>query len=73
MYDTYFLKIDKTRFKQKVLPEILKIKMELTRPIKRGLVEMQGTAYVGDNIATEAHLLHKSLENQNHESAISLY
>ena len=31
--------------------------MELTRPIKRGLVEMQGAIYVGDNIATEAHLL----------------
>ena len=58
MYDTYFLKIDKTRFKQKVLPgDTLKIKMELTRPIKRGLVEMQGAIYVGDNIATEAHLL----------------
>jgi UDP-3-O-[3-hydroxymyristoyl] N-acetylglucosamine deacetylase/3-hydroxyacyl-[acyl-carrier-protein] dehydratase len=58
MYDTYFVKIDKTRFKQKVLPgDTLKIKMQLTRPIKRGLVEMEGAIYVGDNVVTEAHLL----------------
>ena len=56
--EAYFVKIDKTRFKQKVLPgDTLKIKMQLTRPIKRGLVEMEGAIYVGDNIVTEAHLL----------------
>lgn len=65
MYDTYFLKIDNTRFKQKVLPgDTLKIKMELTRPIKRGLVEMKGTIYVGDQVVTEAHLLAQIVRKQ---------
>ena len=66
MYDTYFLKIDNTRFKQKVLPgDTLKIKMELTRPIKRGIVEMKGTIYVGDQVVTEAQLLAQIVRKQD--------
>ena len=42
----------------------LKIKMELTRPIKRGLVEMKGTIYVGDQVVTEAHLLAQIVRKQ---------
>jgi UDP-3-O-[3-hydroxymyristoyl] N-acetylglucosamine deacetylase/3-hydroxyacyl-[acyl-carrier-protein] dehydratase len=57
-YDTYFLKIDKTRFKQKVVPgDTLILELELTRPIRRGLVQMKGKAYVGDKVATEAELM----------------
>lgn len=57
-YDTYFLKIDKVKFKQKVLPgDTLILKLELMRPIRRGICEMKGTAYVGNKIATEAELV----------------
>lgn len=56
-WDTYFVKIDKTKFKQKVLPgDTLILKMELLAPIRRGIVQMQGTAYVGDNIVSEGEL-----------------
>lgn len=56
-WDTYFLKIDNAKFKAKVLPgDTLIIKMELLRPIRRGMVVMQGTTYVGDKIVSEGEL-----------------
>ncbi len=56
-WDTYFLKIENTRFKQFVRPgDTLLLKMELLSPIRRGIVHMQGTAYVGDNIVAEGEL-----------------
>lgn len=57
-YDTYFLKIDKVKFKYKVVPgDTLILKLELMRPIRRGICEMKGTAFVGNKIATEAELV----------------
>ncbi|HRI02037.1 MAG TPA: bifunctional UDP-3-O-[3-hydroxymyristoyl] N-acetylglucosamine deacetylase/3-hydroxyacyl-ACP dehydratase, partial [Saprospiraceae bacterium] len=56
-WDTYFVKIDQTKFKQKVLPgDSLIMKMELAAPIKRGIVQMNGTAYVGNKLVCEAVL-----------------
>ncbi len=57
-YDTYFLKIDNCRFKQKVVPgDTMIIKMELVAPIRRGICEMKGTVYVGNKVMTEADLM----------------
>ncbi len=57
-YDTYFIKIDKARFKQKVVPgDTLLLKLELVNPIRRGICEMKGMAYVGNKLATEAELV----------------
>ncbi|WP_246008188.1 bifunctional UDP-3-O-[3-hydroxymyristoyl] N-acetylglucosamine deacetylase/3-hydroxyacyl-ACP dehydratase [Chitinophaga lutea] len=57
-YDTYFLKIDNCKFKQKVLPgDTMVLKMELLSPIRRGLVEMRGTAFVGNKVVTEADMV----------------
>lgn len=57
-YDTYFLKIDKVRFKQVVRPgDTLILKLELLNPIRRGICEMKATAYVGNKLATEAELV----------------
>lgn len=56
-WDTYFLKVDNTRFKAMVRPgDTLIIKMELLEPIRRGIVHMQGTAYVGSKIVSEGEL-----------------
>ena len=56
-WDTYFLKIDNTKFKAKVSPgDTLILKMELIEPIRRGIVHMQGTAYVGSKIVSEGEL-----------------
>ncbi len=56
-YDTYFLKIDNCKFKQKVVPgDTLILKMELTNPVRRGICEMKGTIFVGSKIVCEADL-----------------
>lgn len=56
-WDTYFLKIDNTKFKAKVSPgDTLILKMELLEPIRRGIVRMQGTAYVGSKLVSEGEL-----------------
>ncbi|MEP7196398.1 MAG: bifunctional UDP-3-O-[3-hydroxymyristoyl] N-acetylglucosamine deacetylase/3-hydroxyacyl-ACP dehydratase [Saprospiraceae bacterium] len=56
-WDTYFLKADNAKFRQKVVPgDTLILKMELISPIRRGLVIMNGTAYVGNKVVCEAEL-----------------
>lgn len=65
-YDTYFLKIDNCKFKQKVVPgDTLILKMELLHPIRRGICEMKGTVYVGDKIVTEAVLVAQIVKRPN--------
>jgi UDP-3-O-[3-hydroxymyristoyl] N-acetylglucosamine deacetylase/3-hydroxyacyl-[acyl-carrier-protein] dehydratase len=57
LWDTYFLKMDNVKFKSMVTPgDTLILKMELLSPIRRGIVHMQGTAYVGDRIVSEGEL-----------------
>lgn len=56
-WDTYFLKIENAKFKQKIVPgDTILFKMELLAPIRRGICQMQGTAYVGNKIVSEAEL-----------------
>jgi len=57
-YNTYFVKINNCKFKQKVGPgDTMILKMELNSPIRRGLCDMKGTVYVGGKVATEADLV----------------
>jgi UDP-3-O-[3-hydroxymyristoyl] N-acetylglucosamine deacetylase/3-hydroxyacyl-[acyl-carrier-protein] dehydratase len=53
-YDTYFLKIDNCKFKQKVGPgDTMILKMELIEPIRRGICVMKGSVYVANKLCTE--------------------
>ena len=57
-YLTYFMKIDNVRFKRQVVPgDTLIFKLELLAPIRRGICQMQGYAYVNGKLATEAVLM----------------
>lgn len=57
-YDTYFLKIDHCKFKNKVVPgDTMILKMELMNPVRRGICEMKGTIFVGDKIVAEAEMV----------------
>ena len=59
-YDTYFIKIDKVKFKNKVVPgDTVLFKMELLSPMRRGIIEMKGSAYVGNKLVSEAELMAK--------------
>ncbi len=65
-YDTYFLKIDQAKFKHMVVPgDTLIMKLELIAPIRRGLVEMKATAFVGNKVAAEALLLARIQKRQD--------
>jgi len=57
-YLTYFMKIDKVKFKQQVLPgDTLIFRMELITPIRRGICHMQAFAYANGKLVTEAELM----------------
>ena len=64
-YDTYFLKIDNTKFRNKVVPgDTLMLKMVLSAPIRRGIVQMHGTAYVGNTIVSEGDFTAQIVKRQ---------
>jgi UDP-3-O-[3-hydroxymyristoyl] N-acetylglucosamine deacetylase / 3-hydroxyacyl-[acyl-carrier-protein] dehydratase len=68
-WDTYFLKIDETKFKQKVVPgDTLIFKLELLEPIRRGIVVMKGSAFVGNKLVSEAHLTAQIVRRTTNES-----
>ena len=57
-YLTYFMKIDKVKFKHKVLPgDTLIFERELVSPIRRGICHMFGRAFVGNKIVMEGELM----------------
>jgi UDP-3-O-[3-hydroxymyristoyl] N-acetylglucosamine deacetylase/3-hydroxyacyl-[acyl-carrier-protein] dehydratase len=57
-YLTYFMKIDKVKFKQKVLPgDTLIFKAELITPIRRGICHMQAYGYANNKLVVEAELM----------------
>lgn len=58
LYSTYFMKINNVKFKQKVLPgDSVVFELQLMSAIRRGLVEMAGTAYVNGKVVAEAEML----------------
>ena len=64
-WDTYFLKIDNAKFKQKVVPgDTLIMRLELLSPIRRGICEMHGTVFVGNKVVTEADLVAQIVRKQ---------
>jgi len=57
-YLTYFMKIDKVKFKNKVLPgDTLIFDLELISPIRRGICHMFGRAFVGNKIVMEGEMM----------------
>ncbi len=64
-YSTYFLKIDKLKFRQKVVPgDTLILKMELTDAIRRGIITMFGQAFVGNNLVLEGEMTAQVIKNK---------
>jgi UDP-3-O-[3-hydroxymyristoyl] N-acetylglucosamine deacetylase/3-hydroxyacyl-[acyl-carrier-protein] dehydratase len=64
-YSTYFMKINNVKFKQKVLPgDTLVFELTLMSPIRRGLVEMAGKAYVNGKLVMEAEMLAQVIKDK---------
>jgi UDP-3-O-[3-hydroxymyristoyl] N-acetylglucosamine deacetylase/3-hydroxyacyl-[acyl-carrier-protein] dehydratase len=57
-YLTFFAKIDKVKFKNKVFPgDTIIFKCTLISPIRRGICHMQGYAYANGKLCAEAELI----------------
>ncbi|MCW3102861.1 MAG: UDP-3-O-[3-hydroxymyristoyl] N-acetylglucosamine deacetylase [Bacteroidetes bacterium] len=70
LYSTYFMKIDGVKFKQKVLPgDTIVFRLSLESPIRRGLVNMRGVAYVNGKEVCEAVMLAQIVKDKQPKDA----
>ena len=72
-YLTYFMKIDRVKFKRKVIPgDTLVFKLELLTPIRRGIIHMDGKGYVNGQLAVEAELMAQIIKEKKEETKEAL-
>ncbi len=65
-YLTFFIKIDKVRFKKQVLPgDTLVFRLELLSPIRRGICHMQAYAYANGKLVSEAELMAQIIKRRD--------
>ena len=59
-YLTFFMKIDNVKFRKSVVPgDTLVFKLTLTAPVRRGIANMVGQAYVGETLVAEGEYMAK--------------
>lgn len=57
-YSTYFMKLDNIKFRKKVVPgDTLIFKLKLLAPIRRGIANMKGYAFVGKDVVCEGEFM----------------
>jgi UDP-3-O-[3-hydroxymyristoyl] N-acetylglucosamine deacetylase/3-hydroxyacyl-[acyl-carrier-protein] dehydratase len=67
-YSTYFLKIDKVKFKRKVVPgDTLVIKVDLLEPVRRGIALVFAEIFVGNQLVMEGELMAQIVKNKNND------
>ncbi len=65
LYSTYFMKMDNIKFRKKVVPgDTVIFKLDLMAPIRRGVANMKGTAFVGDSIVAEGEFMANVTKNK---------
>ena len=66
-WSTYFMKIDNVKFRQKVVPgDTLRFRVDQIAPMRRGILTMKGSAYVGGTIVCSAALLPQWAPTKTH-------
>ncbi len=64
-YSTYFLKIDKVKFKRKVIPgDTVLFKLSMTQPMRRSIITMFGQGFVGDKLVLEGEITASVVRNK---------
>ena len=64
-WSTYFVKIDKVKFKRKVVPgDVLVLVMDIVSPLRRNMVTMRGMAFVGDQMVCEGEYMAQVIKNK---------
>ncbi len=67
-YSTYFLKVDKVKFKRKVVPgDTLIIKMDLLEPMRRGIALMFAEVFVGNQLVMEGEMMAQIVKNKSND------
>ncbi len=57
-YSTYFMKMDNIKFRKKVVPgDTLIFKLNMISPMRRGIANMRGRAFVGDSLVCEGEFM----------------
>jgi len=65
-YWTYFVGIEKCRFRKMVMPgDTLVFRCELIAPLRRGMAKMVGKAYVAGKLVCEATMLASLVKREN--------
>jgi UDP-3-O-[3-hydroxymyristoyl] N-acetylglucosamine deacetylase/3-hydroxyacyl-[acyl-carrier-protein] dehydratase len=65
LYSTYFLKINDTRFRQKVVPgDVVVFAIKMTAALKRGICMMKGQAYVGNTLVMDGEMTAQIVKNK---------
>ncbi|MDA3882682.1 MAG: bifunctional UDP-3-O-[3-hydroxymyristoyl] N-acetylglucosamine deacetylase/3-hydroxyacyl-ACP dehydratase [Bacteroidales bacterium] len=64
-WSTYFIGMDKIKFRRKVVPgDVCVFRLKLLSPIRRGIVHMLGHTFVGEHLVTEAELMAQIIKNK---------
>jgi UDP-3-O-[3-hydroxymyristoyl] N-acetylglucosamine deacetylase/3-hydroxyacyl-[acyl-carrier-protein] dehydratase len=64
-YSTYFMTMDNIKFRKKVVPgDTLIYKIKLMSPIRRGIANMRGLAFVGDTVVCEGEFMAQIVKNK---------
>lgn len=64
-YSTYFMTMDNIKFRKKVVPgDTLVYKIKLMAPIRRGIANMRGLAFVGDTVVCEGEFMAQIVKNK---------
>ncbi len=64
-YSTYFLKIDRMKFKHKVIPgDTIVVRCDLTEPMRRGIVIMYAQSFVGETLVAEGEMTAQVVKNK---------
>ena len=67
-YSTYFLKVDKVKFKRKVVPgDTLIIKVNLLEPIRRGIALVYSEVFVGNQLVMEGELMAQIVKTKGND------
>src|SRR5574344_287403 len=65
-YSTVLARIDGVKFRQLVVPgDTLVIHVAILTPLRRGCLKIKGTAFVGNNIVTEATIVAQIIKKEN--------
>ncbi len=64
-YSTYFMTMDNIKFRKKAIPgDTLLFKLKLVSPIRRGIANMRGMAFVGDTVVCEGEFMAQIVKNK---------